>query len=651
MRKNIQKFFSFLMALVMLLEAAPLSALAEEPQAADAPLAVDEAAPQKVEITLPEEYHVLAEGEYSVFPVDDLSAFAGLVEPPSGAPASAKRQAMGCAAYSIALNGGAVLADKYRVTVSVGADMLANADQELNPVFDGASFALYRVHADADGKQVSEPVGSFDVDQTSSLINSFSFDTAAFGTFVLTYAADCHFDGKNYCVKGSAQKLLSELIKEQEIMNGDVLLNIADVASVAFADERPVTVEQVSGLICYNEASGYDAGEKDFLLTSEMAFGGGEKLTLTLTDGTVLTVGEPPLVEGSYALRPNQTEIRVANQLYPLINLTDAEKTLSNWSSRGNETYPTVAIYDSRDQLVFDSGKGAADGCVYGVRITAEDEIITGVDELAAGDHITVRVYDSFAKAENGYVFIVTQDENAVPPVKAGETVVTAGVGSFAADAKVPGGTVLAVNQNPDVTDAQRAALRAMLNGGAQAGDSGSGKKQAKTRLFRGFSQSPADTETENAKAADNAALRSEPIFFEISLIGPDETEIQTGASVTLETNIALPQRDGMRTAVTNVAVYHFAENGGVEPLETTAYKTDEGKTITSVSFATPGFSLFAITYTVDFVYLTAKAEMTLDFSDYVLFGNNNNEIVHENENGITVIDISSFVNHNFPVF
>ena len=44
-------------------------------------------------------------------------------------------------------------------------------------------------------------------------------------------------------------------------------------------------------------------------------------------------------------------------------------------------------------------------------------------------------------------------------------------------------------------------------------------------------------------------------------------------------------------------------------------------------------------------MYLTAKAEMTLDFSDYVLFGNENNEIVHENEKGITVIDISSFVN------
>ena len=45
-------------------------------------------------------------------------------------------------------------------------------------------------------------------------------------------------------------------------------------------------------------------------------------------------------------------------------------------------------------------------------------------------------------------------------------------------------------------------------------------------------------------------------------------------------------------------------------------------------------------------MYYTTKAEIGLDFSGYVLFGNAVNEIVHENEAGVTVIDISSLVNN-----
>ena len=44
-------------------------------------------------------------------------------------------------------------------------------------------------------------------------------------------------------------------------------------------------------------------------------------------------------------------------------------------------------------------------------------------------------------------------------------------------------------------------------------------------------------------------------------------------------------------------------------------------------------------------MYVEKKAEIGLDFSEYVLFGNESNEIVHENENKITVIDISAFIN------
>ena len=146
-------------------------------------------------------------------------------------------------------------------------------------------------------------------------------------------------------------------------------------------------------------------------------------------------------------------------------------------------------------------------------------------------------------------------------PVEAGETVTTEGVGSFAADKEVPAGTKLMVNANPEVPEGITI---------------GGGKKRG-------------------------GPVESDPIFYEISLIGPDGKEIQTGANVTIATDIKLPQEDGKVTKVTDVTVYHVDEKGNAEPLEKADYALAEGK-ISSVSFATPGFSLFAVTYTVEYI-------------------------------------------------
>ena len=146
-------------------------------------------------------------------------------------------------------------------------------------------------------------------------------------------------------------------------------------------------------------------------------------------------------------------------------------------------------------------------------------------------------------------------------PVEAGETVTTEGVGSFAADKEVPAGTKLMVNANPEVPEGITI---------------GGGKKRG-------------------------GPVESDPIFYDISLIGPDGKEIQTGANVTIATDIKLPQEDGKVTKVTDVTVYHVDEKGNAEPLEKADYALAEGK-ISSVSFATPGFSLFAVTYTVEYI-------------------------------------------------
>ena len=95
--------------------------------------------------------------------------------------------------------------------------------------------------------------------------------------------------------------------------------------------------------------------------------------------------------------------------------------------------------------------------------------------------------------------------------------------------------------------------------------------------------------------------MESEPVFFDISLVGPDGKEIQTGANVTVYTAIELPIEDGSVTKVTGVNVYHIGENNIAEPLEEVDYTLGDG-IISSVSFATPGFSLFAVTYTVEYI-------------------------------------------------
>ena len=146
-------------------------------------------------------------------------------------------------------------------------------------------------------------------------------------------------------------------------------------------------------------------------------------------------------------------------------------------------------------------------------------------------------------------------------PVQAGETVTTEGVGSFAAKDEVPAGTMLVVDSNPVVPE--------------------------------GIVLPGTDT-----KAGEQHA----PVFFEVSLIGPDGEPVKAGADVTLNTAIELPEApEGQIVKVTGVKVYHIGEKGDAEELEGATYALAEGK-ISSVSFTTPGFSLFAVTYTVDFV-------------------------------------------------
>ena len=150
----------------------------------------------------------------------------------------------------------------------------------------GAQYTLYHIH---DGS-VSKP--EVDVVEKEHIIQGFSFETENFSTYVLQYTVDFHYEGVDYSIPGENQILLSELIDILNITDeSGARIDVADVVDVSFTDDRLVTVEQVSGVISYNDAENVDVGERDFLLTSLEPFSSNETLTLTLIGDREIVVG------------------------------------------------------------------------------------------------------------------------------------------------------------------------------------------------------------------------------------------------------------------------------------------------------------------------------------------------------------------------
>ncbi|MBQ9168195.1 MAG: hypothetical protein IJX67_07295 [Oscillospiraceae bacterium] len=116
---------------------------------------------------------------------------------------------------------------------------------------------------------------------------------------VFSFTVDFHYKGTDYSIPGKSQILLSELIEIMHITvpdgdddpDNDVLVDVKNVKSVTFSDAHLVDVQEVSGIITYNDVEGVDVGEKDFLLTSLEPFTSDEVLTIELEDGTIIEVG------------------------------------------------------------------------------------------------------------------------------------------------------------------------------------------------------------------------------------------------------------------------------------------------------------------------------------------------------------------------
>lgn len=147
------------------------------------------------------------------------------------------------------------------------------------------------------------------IEETSVQNKTVTFHTDGFSIFGLAYTVDFHYNGIDYSIPGESQILLSELIEQLQIMNGDALLDVKDVAGVQFTDEHLVTVQEVSGLISYNDQEDIDVGEKDFLLSSKGAFSSEECLTIWLANGEPIVVGVTDAAEYWIYLEEGEKEV------------------------------------------------------------------------------------------------------------------------------------------------------------------------------------------------------------------------------------------------------------------------------------------------------------------------------------------------------
>ena len=169
------------------------------------------------------------------------------------------------------------------------SDLNVLADVPEGAVAKNVVYTLVHVHDDGTVENVELPADAVVVGEDGK-VESFSFETESFSTYVLKYTVDFHYGEEEVSIEGETQVLLSTLIKQLGIKdeNGE-FIDVANVASVSFSDERLVTVEEVSGEVEVNGET-VDVGEKDFLLTSKEPFTSKEQLILTMIDESKVVV-------------------------------------------------------------------------------------------------------------------------------------------------------------------------------------------------------------------------------------------------------------------------------------------------------------------------------------------------------------------------
>ena len=320
---------SYLVLLVLLLNAMPAAALAEvTPQEAGTGITYY-SQPQKLAITLPE--YTLEEGEFTVSPLEDMEDLIAAVNRPvvqkkglmrtalktavNDSQQAAPESITGYAAFDIKLTDEAARAKAYSVPVVLDTpiDLLAGQEAE-NVSIVNVSYTLYHFAEDGSYTEVEE----IKAEREENLLTGFSFTTEGFSSFLLKYTVDFTYetdDGKSYelsltggdCVAlGALTAALGIVPGEQaQAFSLDIVgaeFSAPDLAYVGRveADTTVGAFKDALGLACEYSAvlteadiaaiNGRPLAAGEWVLISLKPFLTEQTLTITMADGRVYTV-------------------------------------------------------------------------------------------------------------------------------------------------------------------------------------------------------------------------------------------------------------------------------------------------------------------------------------------------------------------------
>ncbi len=491
----------------------------------------------------------VSDGESSAAPESPSATVEEPKASDTNAPAVPEpQQVKGLVAYEIELNEGVPFAKEYdyKVKVPVGVNMLKDVKEEPGKIIkiNQVNYRLFHLHGETE-----EEITNVSVTQNDGIISNFTFTTEDFSTFVLVYTVENLQENSNKLSHISYDKI-------QKVTMFPVADIFAD-APVKTDDEQDCSEVYV---VYLHDGTAKEEFDKEFFSQAAVSI---EGKGVEYSEGTIRLTGDVKEGKVTFTSGYKTLEVEISNYIAPPVVPEDAEAFTYRFFAVGE----TAAVADilAANEIV---------SSYYNIVSLSDEKAVTEKDgSLSAQDYfdavtLTVALSDGFE------VEIILSNP---APVKANETVITEGVGSFAADTEVPAGTMLVVDSNPKVPEG------IVLPGNMRKGGS----------------------------------AESDPVFFEVSLVGPDGEPVRTGADVTLNTAIKLPEApEGQIVKVTGVKVYHIGEKGDAEELKGATYALAEGK-ISSVSFTTPGFSLFAITYTVEYIEINYNGVINLDFTGF----------------------------------
>ena len=159
--------------------------------------------------------------------------------------------------------------------VQTGADITVNTDIALPENTEVTNLIVFHVQADG---SISSPIKADYVVENGRIVK-VALHADGFSTYGVAYTVEFHYGDEEVVLEGGSQILLSDLLARLGFEDTDV----SKIESVSFSDPDLVKVEEVSGVVLVNGVE-VDAGERDFLITSERPFTTNEQLVISYFD-------------------------------------------------------------------------------------------------------------------------------------------------------------------------------------------------------------------------------------------------------------------------------------------------------------------------------------------------------------------------------